>query len=114
VSASDCEFLHDWAESCTAGAFWVVSVGTRKSDAQRSCGRHCIVPACPDLADDLHEPLTRARCGSITSDENTVPMCRRHNDDLAQRPESELGWAYALGLLVHSWDAGRNEVARDA
>ena len=74
----------------------------------------CIVPACPDLADDLHEPLTRARCGSITSDENTVPMCRRHNDDLAQRPESELGWAYALGLLVHSWDAGRNEVARDA
>jgi len=63
----------------------------------------CIVPGCPRLADDLHEPLTRARGGSITDEANCVPMCRGHNDDLAHLPESELGWAYQLGLLVHSW-----------
>jgi hypothetical protein len=65
----------------------------------------CVVPGPSHWADDLHEPLTRARGGSITDEANTVPMCRAHNDMLAQRPESELGWAYDLGLLKHSWGA---------
>ena len=62
----------------------------------------CTVPGCGP-ADDLHEVLTRARGGSITDPENTVPLCRQHNHDLAQKPESELGWAYDCGLLRHSW-----------
>jgi hypothetical protein len=63
----------------------------------------CTVPGCGP-ADDLHEVLTRARGGSITDPENTVPLCRQHNHDLAQKPESELGWAYDCGLLRHSWN----------
>ena len=65
----------------------------------------CAVPGCGP-ADDLHEVLTRARGGSITDPENTVPLCRQHNHDLAQKPESELGWAYKAGLLKHSWGGG--------
>ena len=64
----------------------------------------CAVPWCPRLADDLHEPLTRARGGSITDEDNAEPLCRQHNHDLAQKPESQLGWAYDLKLLRHSWE----------
>jgi hypothetical protein len=68
----------------------------------------CAVPGCGQWADDLHEPLTRARGGSITDPGNAVPLCRKHHDQVTFRPEkSELGWAYELGLLVHSWDAGK-------
>lgn len=69
----------------------------------------CANPRCPgpNLADDLHEIRTRARGGSITDPVNTIPLCRRCNRDLAQLPESGLQWAYDLGLLAHSWDAGR-------
>ena len=63
----------------------------------------CSVPGCGP-ADDLHEVLPRARGGSITDPENTIPLCRQHNHDLAQKPESELGWAYRAGVLQHSWD----------
>lgn len=72
----------------------------------------CAVPWCGDWADDLHEPLTRARGGSITDPGNAVPLCRTHHDVITFRPESELQWAYDLGLLVHSWDApGRQDGA---
>jgi hypothetical protein len=64
----------------------------------------CAVPWCRDWADDLHEPLPRARGGSITDPGNAVPLCRGHHDMITFRPESELGWAYDLGLLRHSWD----------
>jgi len=60
----------------------------------------CIVPACGRLADDLHEPLTRARGGSITDPDNTVPVCRWHNSELTLEPD----WGYEFHLLVHSWD----------
>lgn len=60
----------------------------------------CVVPWCGDLADDLHEPLTRARLGSITDPYNAVPTCRDHNDELTKEP----AWGYELSLLVHSWD----------
>lgn len=63
----------------------------------------CSVPRCPSLADDLHEPLTRARGGSITDPGNACPLCRPHHDQITFAPESELGWAYDLGLLRHSW-----------
>lgn len=65
----------------------------------------CAWPGCVRLADDVHEPLTRARGGSITDPENAVPLCRPHHDHVTFKPESELGAAYALGLLRHSWDA---------
>lgn len=65
----------------------------------------CARPACPRLADDIHEPLTRARGGSITDPANQVPLCRPCHDEVTFRPESELAWAYEIGLLVHSWDA---------
>jgi hypothetical protein len=69
---------------------------------ERPC---CARPGCPRLADDVHEPLTRARCGSITDPGNAVPLCRECHDEVTFRPESELDWAYECGLLVHSWDA---------
>ncbi len=67
----------------------------------------CIVPRCTRMADDLHEPLTRARGGSIADEENTVPVCRQHNDDLTLEPE----WGYRLHLLRHSWAADRPVLA---
>lgn len=90
-----------------------VSGGRRAENRQRramvaelyperpQCGR----PECPRLADDLHEPLTRARGGSIIDKANQIPLCRPCHDEVTFRPESELGWAYDLGLLRHSWDA---------
>lgn len=77
-----------------AGALW---------PERPPCGR----PGCGRLADDVHEPLTRARGGSITDPGNMIPLCRPCHDELTFTPESELGWAYELGLLVHSWEGGR-------
>lgn len=37
---ASCEFAHWQPHACGARASWVVAVGTRKSDAQASCGRH--------------------------------------------------------------------------
>ena len=64
----------------------------------------CAVPDCGRPADDLHEPLTRARGGSIVDPDNSVPLCRPHHDDVTFRPESELRWAYACGILRHSYN----------
>ncbi|MEV0994594.1 hypothetical protein [Nonomuraea sp. NPDC050202] len=60
----------------------------------------CVVPWCDRWAEDLHEPRTRARQGSITDPDNAVPTCRRHNSELTEEP----AWGYDLELLVHSWD----------
>jgi hypothetical protein len=65
------------------------------------CGR----PECNRRADDLHEPLSRARGGSITDEANARPLSRECHDEITFSPERELGWAYDAGLLVHSWDA---------
>lgn len=62
----------------------------------------CAVPDCTRLADDVHEPLTRARGGSITDPTNMVPLCRPHHRQVQLGPP----WAYELGLMVHSWDGG--------
>jgi hypothetical protein len=60
----------------------------------------CAKPDCGRQADDLHEPLTRARQGSITDPDNGVPVCRQHNSELTLEP----AWGYELALLVHSWE----------
>ena len=62
----------------------------------------CEVPFCNRVADDAHEPLTRARGGSITDPGNVKAVCRPHHDEITfEEPE----WAYDLGFLVHSWEA---------
>lgn len=61
----------------------------------------CIVPECADLAEDWHEPLTRARGGPITDPNNVVPTCRHHNDKLTEEP----AWGYEFDLLIHEWDS---------
>lgn len=63
----------------------------------------CEVPGCLRWADDAHEPLTRARGGSITDPGNVVALCREHHDQITFAPETTLEWAYSLGLLRHSW-----------
>lgn len=62
----------------------------------------CAVPWCTNVGDSPHEPLTRARGGSITDPANIVMVCWPHNQELTLEPP----WAYELGLLVHSWDGG--------
>ena len=63
----------------------------------------CAVPGCGRCADDVHEPLTRGRGGSITDPANMVSLCRACHDEITF---TEPAWAYDLGLLVHSWDGG--------
>ena len=71
----------------------------REGTVMCGCGR----PECHRRADDLHEPLTRARGGSITDEANARPLARECHDEITLGPESELGWAYDCGLLIHSW-----------
>lgn len=63
----------------------------------------CVVPGCWRLADDVHEPLTRGRGGSITDPTNMAPLCRPHHTEIT---DTEPAWAYELGLLIHSWGGG--------
>jgi len=50
---------------------------------------------CYGLATELHEPLTRARGGSILDPENTVAICRSCHDWIHVNPAAATG----LGLL---------------
>lgn len=68
----------------------------REGAVMCGCGR----PECHRLADDLHEPLSRARGGSITDEDNAVPLARECHDEITRGPE----WAYEAGLVRHSWD----------
>lgn len=61
----------------------------------------CEVPWCGDRATDPHEPLTRARGGSILDRDNIRLLCRPHHREIH---DTEPGWAYDLGFLVHSWE----------
>lgn len=60
----------------------------------------CAVPWCDRIGDSPHEPMTRARGGSITNPDNIVMVCWPHNQELTLEPE----WGYSLGLLKHSWE----------
>lgn len=61
----------------------------------------CEVPWCEHASEDVHEPLTRARGGSILDRSNCRAVCRMHHDLIHLEP----AWAYEFGFLVHSWDA---------
>lgn len=60
----------------------------------------CAAPGCNSWADDVHEPLTRARGGSIADPANMAPLCRPCHDEVTF---TEPAWAYEAGLLKHSW-----------
>jgi len=63
-----------------------------------------VIARCGRWADDVHEPLTRARGGGIADPANSAAPCRSCHSVLTFAPTSELNWAYCAGLLRHSWD----------
>lgn len=77
----------------------------RRKVAHATFGRNplCHRPGCTAPAVDCHEPLTRARGGSITDPNNMVPLCRPCHDELTF---TEPAWAYEIGVLIHSWSGG--------
>jgi len=68
----------------------------------------CEVPWCTSLATDPHEPLTRARGGSITARSNVRKVCHPHNVQFAT---DEQPWMYELGFLKHSWQCDGDDAA---
>lgn len=61
----------------------------------------CEVPWCGTTENlSPHEPLTRARGGSILDKSNIRIVCWDHNQELTLEPP----WGYELGFLRHSWD----------
>lgn len=61
-----------------------------------------VLDGCGRWADDVHEPLSRARGGSITDPGNATPPCRPCHTAITPGPD----WAYRLGLVKHSWPEG--------
>lgn len=59
---------------------------------------------CVNEACDPHEPLTRARGGSIVDLDNIVLLCRDHHDWIDQHPTE----ATALGMLVSQHHRSEN------
>ena len=57
---------------------------------------------CTRWAQDAHEPLSRARGGSIVDPENCALLCRACHDLITFKPESEIPWVFTLGILKHS------------
>ena len=66
----------------------------REGTVMCGCGR----PECQRPADDLHEPLSRARGGSITDEGNVIPLSRHCHDEITLGPD----WAYRAGLIKHN------------
>jgi len=56
---------------------------------------HLNAGSCSKYAVDIHEPLTRARGGSIVDPENSVSLCRICHDWIHNNPKA----ATELGLL---------------
>lgn len=54
---------------------------------------------CHRSPDDIHEPLTRARGGSITDPDNMIVVCRACHNWIHQHPKA----ATTVGLLIHSY-----------
>lgn len=61
----------------------------------------CEVPWCLNPSTEIHEPLTRARGGSILDETNCKAICGLHHDLI--HLEDPI-W-YELGFLRHSWEA---------
>jgi hypothetical protein len=61
----------------------------------------CEFPNCNSGSEQVHEPLTRARGGSILDLSNTVVLCNDHHRWVHDNPSA----ATALGLLVSGYGA---------
>jgi hypothetical protein len=66
-----------------------------------------VIGACGRWADDVHEPLTRARAGGISDKSNAVAPCRRCHEALGLEP----AWGYQLDLIRHSWNTPKRGAA---
>ena len=73
---------------CKAGGVIAVESNSRHGHLQQRA------------ASEIHEPLTRARGGSILDPENSLAVCRECHRWIHDHPER----SHALGLLVHSWE----------
>jgi hypothetical protein len=68
----------------------------------RSCEAHVLIAqvdqrhVCARTAVDVHEPLTRARGGSIVDPSNMIPVCRSCHDWIHAHPKD----AQQVGLLL--------------
>ena len=81
-------------ELCEAGA--VIYQYRLGAYGQPNADRlHAVAYRCGGLAVDLHEPLTRARGGSILDPANTVAVCRSCHDWIHDHPTA----ATKVGLL---------------
>ena len=67
------------------------------------------LPGCTGWATDPHEPLTRARGGSITDPAGIVLGCRNCHTRVHTDTSPGQQDMHDLGLLVHSWDIKRGE-----
>lgn len=72
--------------------------------------RLAVSAPCTTRAVDIHEPLTRARGGSILDAANSVALCRNCHRWIHDNPDS----ATEIGLLQPSWqDCPTTEPAPD-
>jgi hypothetical protein len=84
-----------WCEAGeTIRAHWTARFGATSSHRLATASTW----ACQGRSVDIHEPLTRARGGSILDVANTVAVCRGCHDWIHDHPES----ATRLGLLKGS------------
>ena len=61
----------------------------------------CEFPDCGYPSTAVHEPLTRARGGSILDETNVLALCLLHHTWTHDNPAA----AKSLGLLRHSWES---------
>jgi hypothetical protein len=81
-------------ELCEAGA--IIYQYRLGAYGQTNADRlHAVAYRCGGLAVDLHEPLTRARGGSILDPDNTVAVCRSCHEWVHDHPKA----ATKVGLL---------------
>lgn len=71
----------------------------------------CAWPRCPDLADDVHEIISRARTGGLITDPSIyAPLCRAHNelatDDSRNQEGVAAGLVFRSGQLAEARAAG--------
>lgn len=81
---------------CEAGPMiWLHRSTIHRVDPKALTGRD-LDTLCVGYSCELHEPLTRARGGSIIDPANTVAICRGCHDWVHANPHA----AHAIGLLV--------------
>ena len=92
----------EYRQWCEAGSHITRHLLSRLTETQkRSIKTDPQKLVCDGRAVDIHEPLTRARGGSILDPENTMAVCRSCHDWIHNNPEN----AKSLGLLRSNYDS---------